>query len=120
VYVRAIIDLLIVRGNHAIVIDWKTGKVKPEFTQLAMSAAVLSQYMPESDTYDVAFVWLKHKNVSQERYTKADFKRLWSDLIVRANKLEQAIKVVDFPMKPSGLCMYCPVKSCPEWKERSW
>lgn len=42
VYIRAIVDFLIVRRSHAIVVDWKTGKVKPDFTQLSMSAAVLS------------------------------------------------------------------------------
>jgi RecB family exonuclease len=118
VYIRAIIDLLIVRGSHAIVIDWKTGKVKPDFTQLALSAAVLSQYAPEIETFDIAFVWLKHKNVSQERYTKHDFKKIWADLIPRATRVEMAIKTSDFPLKPSGLCGYCPVRQCPEWKER--
>ena len=119
VYVRAIIDLAIVRGTHAIVIDYKTGKIKPDFTQLAMSAAVLSRWMPGIETFDLAFVWLKHQNVSKESYAKGDFRAVWADLLNRAGKLEQAVKVVDFPMKPSGLCKgYCPVKSCPSWEEK--
>lgn len=119
VWVRAIVDLAIVRGTHAIVIDYKTGKVKPDFTQLAMSAAVLSQWMPEIETFDLAFFWLKHSNVSRESYRKSDFRVVWSDLLQRAAKLETAVKVVEFPMKPSGLCKgYCPVKSCPNWEEK--
>lgn len=118
VYLRVIIDLLIVRGNHAIVIDWKTGKPRPDFTQLAMSAAVMAQQMPELETFDIAYVWLKHKNVSLKSYTRDELLGVWSELIPRANKLEEAIKVGEFPLKPSGLCRYCPVTSCPEWKPR--
>ncbi len=118
VYIRAILDLLIVRSKHAIVVDWKTGKVKPGFTQLAMSAAVLSQYMPELETFDLAYVWLKHKNISQQHYTKPELLQVWSELIPRANKIEEAIKTTNFPAKPSGLCGYCPVKQCPNWFDR--
>lgn len=119
VYLRSIIDLAIVRGKHAAVFDYKTGKVKDDFTQLAMSAAVLSQCMPELETFDIAFVWLKSKNISRESYTKHDFKSIWADLIPRATKIELAVKTTDFPAKKSGLCRgYCPVKSCPFWKPR--
>jgi len=118
VYLRAIIDLAIVRKTHAIVVDYKTGKVRPDFTQLAMSAAVLAQYMPELETFDLAYVWLKHNNISQQRVVRDDFKKIWADLIPRATRIETARKTDDFPAKPSGLCGYCPVKHCPNWKER--
>lgn len=119
VYLRAIIDLLIVRGDSAIVVDWKTGKVKPDFTQLAMSAAVLSQSAPEISNFKLAFVWLKHNNISMESYTRDELRSQWATLLPRANRMEDAVKVSEFPMKPSGLCRYCPVKSCPNWEERT-
>lgn len=120
VYLRAIIDLAIVRDKHAIVVDWKAGKIKDDFTQLAMSAAVLGQYMPELETFDIAFVWLKHKNISRKSYTKHDLKAIWADLIPRAQRVELALKTTDFPAKKSGLCRgYCPVKQCPNWEARS-
>ncbi len=119
VYLRAIIDLAIVRGTHAAVFDYKTGKIKDDFTQLTMSAAVLSRYMPELETFDLAFVWLKHKNISRRSCVKRDFREVWSDLIPRANKVEEALKTTNFPAKKSGLCRgYCPVKSCPNWEAR--
>lgn len=74
--------------------------------------------MPEIETFDVAYVWLKHKNVSQKSHTKADLMNIWSDLIPRANKIEEARKTTEFPAKASGLCSYCPVKTCPNWFER--
>lgn len=118
VYLRAIIDLLIIRGDTAIVVDWKTGKVKPDFTQLAMSAAVLSQSAPEIETFRLAFVWLNYNNISLMTYTRDEIRSQWTTLLPRANKMEDAVKVSEFPMKPSGLCRYCPVRSCPNWEER--
>lgn len=118
VYLRVIIDLLIVKGTHATVVDYKTGKVKPEFTQLEMSTAVLAQYMPELETFTLSYLWLMHKNLSVKRHTRAELLQIWSNLIPRADKVEKAIKTTDFPAKPSGLCGWCPVKTCPEWYER--
>lgn len=122
VYLRVVIDLLSVRGNRALLVDWKTGKPRPDFTQLAMSAGVVSQLMPEIDEFAVAFVYLKHKKVSSEVYKREDFKGIWADLVGRADKIESARKTTDFPAKPSGLCSYCPCKQCPHWKDRgdSW
>jgi hypothetical protein len=118
VYLRVIIDLLITKGTHATVVDYKTGKVKPDFLQLEMSTAVLAQYMPELETFTLAYLWLMHKNLSVRRHTRAELVKVWSDLIPRADKVETAIKTTDFPAKPSGLCGWCPVKTCPEWYER--
>ena len=59
VWVRAVIDLLIVRGDTAILVDWKTGKKRERWTQLRLSAAVLSRYMPEIEHFKLVFVWLK-------------------------------------------------------------
>lgn len=117
VYVRAIIDLLIVRDTHAIIVDYKTGKIKDDFTQLAMSAAVMSQYMPELETFTLAFVWLKHKNVSQKRTTKQELKEVWSELLPRATRIESALQTTSFAAKPSAQCKWCPVRHCPHNKK---
>lgn len=119
VYLRSIVDLAIVRHDHVIVVDWKTGKVKDDFTQLAMSAAVLAQFMPELRTFELAFVWLKHKNISRKQFAVSEINSVWDDLLPRATRIETARQTTDFPAKQSGLCRgYCPVKSCPHWKPR--
>lgn len=115
VYLRAIVDLLIIRkeSKRAIVIDWKTGKVRPDYTQLALMAAMVSVYDPTIEVFDTCYVWLKHNNLTRETYTKTKLLGVWGELIPRIDRLEQATKTTDFPAKPSGLCRYCPVKSCP-------
>ena len=118
VFVRVVVDLLNVRGTQAVVVDWKTGKPKPGFTQLGLTAAVLSTHLPEIETFKVAYVWLQNKSVTSHTYTKASLMEVWNDLLPRVAKIEAAIKTTDFPAKPSGLCKYCPVTSCPNWKPR--
>ncbi|NJN35839.1 MAG: PD-(D/E)XK nuclease family protein, partial [Nitrospiraceae bacterium] len=57
VYLRVIIDLLVVRNDWALLVDWKTGKVKDDFTQMGLCAAVLSRWMPELKKIQTAY-WL--------------------------------------------------------------
>lgn len=117
VFVRVVVDLLNVRdtkdGSSALVIDWKTGKVKPGFTQLELTAAVLSTHLPEIEHFKIAYVWLQHNKVTSDTLKKSSMVRVWNELLPRVAKIEAAIKTTDFPAKPSGLCKYCPVRSCP-------
>jgi PD-(D/E)XK nuclease superfamily len=120
VFVRVVVDLLVVARTRAIIVDWKTGKPQPWSVQLDLTAAVLSTHLPEIETFDLAYVWLKDTKVkpSRMRRTKADLVNVWNNLLPRVAKIEQAIKTTDFPAKPSGLCKYCPVVTCPNWKPR--
>lgn len=118
VYVRVIIDLAIVQGDTAIVVDWKTGKVKDDPTQMALCAAVLSRWMPEVKTFKTLFVWLQSNNLTPKNYTPDDFPAVWNNLLPRATKIEEARKTTNFPAKPNGLCGWCPVKQCPHYIAR--
>lgn len=112
-YVRAIIDLLIVNGPHALVVDWKTGKVRPKADQLKLAAAVLSRQMPELKEFTLAFVWVKHKEITSLKIEVGNMDDVWADWIEAADEIESAIKTTDFPAEPSPLCKWCPVESCP-------
>lgn len=119
VFVRVVVDLLNIRDTKALLVDWKTGKPKPGFTQLELSAAVLACHLPEIETFKMAYVWLQNRQVSIHTITRAELPRVWNDFLPRVAKIEAALKTTDFPAKPSGLCRYCPVTSCVHWKPRS-
>ncbi len=120
VFVRVVIDLAIVQGKTAIVIDWKTGKVKDDPTQMGLTAAVLSRWMPEITTFKTIFVWLQSKQLTPKNYVPSDFAPVvWNNLLPRVAKIETARKTTDFPAKPSGLCGWCPVTTCPHYVDRS-
>jgi hypothetical protein len=117
-WVRAMLDLLLVKGNTAILVDWKTGKQKDDFTQLELSAAILSRYMPEIEEFHLVFEWLRDKKRSSKKITKDDIKGVWLQLLPRVNEIEHARKTTDFPASPSGLCGWCPVSNCPHWFDK--
>lgn len=119
VWVRAVIDLLIVRGNQtAILVDWKTGKKKERWDQLHLSAAVLSRFMPEIETFKLVFAWLKDAEFSVAQLEKGELKGVWLNYLPRVNVITEAIKTTTFPPTPTPLCGWCPVTSCPHHIER--
>lgn len=118
VWVRSVIDLLIVRDGHAVLVDWKTGKKKERFDQLRLSAAVLSRFMPEIEAFKLVFVWLKDNDVSVQDMQRHDMKKVWLDFMPRAAEIDKAILTTTFPATPTPLCGWCPVTGCPHWIDR--
>lgn len=113
---RAIIDLAIVNGNHAVVVDYKTGKISDDFTQLQLAGAMLMLHMPEIQTVDLAYLWTKDKKLTRadERMTRDTIKEVVLELMPRIKNYEQAHRDENFPARPGFLCKkYCPVKKCP-------
>jgi hypothetical protein len=117
-WVRSVVDLLIVRDSKAIIVDWKTGKVKDDFTQLLLTAGVLSRYMPEIDFFTLVYVWTKSRTVTRKTATLSKLTSMWNELLPRVGNIESSIRTTTFPAKPSGLCRYCPVRSCPHFETR--
>jgi hypothetical protein len=117
-WVRAIVDLLIVRDKKVILVDWKTGKVRLDWTQLEMTAAIVSRLMPEIEEFTLAFVWLRESKINTKTMTKGEMRGVWSELLPRVKAIEVAKKTTDFPANESGLCRYCPVSQCPHYVER--
>lgn len=117
-WVRAVLDLLLINGDMAFLIDWKTGKQKPGFDQLKLAAAILSRYMPEINQFVLIYAWLKDNEFTRETIHKDNLKQVWLDFLPRAAEIDKAEQTTDFPSNPTPLCGYCPVTSCPEWYER--
>lgn len=117
-YSRGIIDLLVVNGKTAIVVDWKTGKRKPT-EQLELYAAYVFAKYPEVQVVHTAFVWLKVKKVDKDYFTRDTLSDIWKRFLPRIRRLELAYEKNSWPPSPSGLCNgWCPVKSCTFYKEK--
>ena len=117
-WVRAIVDLLIVQDKRAIIVDWKTGKPKKDFTQMGLCSAVLARWMPEIEEFETLLVFTGHLKIERKTYSRADLVGVWNDLLPRVAKITEARDTTTFPAKESGLCGYCPVNTCPYWRER--
>ena len=117
---RAVIDLAIVGDTHAVLIDYKTGKMKDDgFTQLKLAAAIFMVHNPSIETVDVAYLWTENKGKrTKSSYTKSQIMELWNELLPRVGKFQRAFVEKEYPPRPSGLCKrWCPITGCPHHGE---
>ena len=113
---RAILDLAIVKGTHAIVFDYKTGKISSDFTQLRLAGVLLMLHMPELQTVELAYLWTKDKKITKYEFTltRDDIKTVVLEMMPRIKKYERAHRMESFPARPGFLCKrFCPVVACP-------
>lgn len=107
---RGIIDVGVINGDKAVLLDWKTGKVKPNSAQLQLFAAFVFHSNPEINVISTGFVWLKDDKITSERFVRDDLAAIWGEYIPRVKRMELAYKDDRWEPKPSGLCKnYCPV-----------
>lgn len=109
-WMRSILDVLILRDDDAVVIDWKTGKRRPDFTQLELFALQVFAHYPYINKVSSSFIWIKDTALDKEVYKRADAHVMWEKLLTRVSRIEQALEHDTWPAKPSGLCNYCPCK----------
>jgi RecB family exonuclease len=119
VWIRSIADVLVVDGATAYCLDYKTGKVKENPTQLQLFAAMVFWHFPQVETVKTSFVWLKFDEVTNSRYERRFLDALWRALEPRFTKVQDIIELGVFETKPSGLCPWCAAKDiCPDAKLR--
>jgi RecB family exonuclease len=112
-WLRSKLDVLIVRGHNAVVMDWKTGKRRPDFFQMEMFAAQVFKLFPAVQHVTTSLLWLKDLEQDTRKYTRLDMPALWGDILARIRRIEQAAETNNWPARPSGLCAYCPARqSC--------
>jgi hypothetical protein len=109
---RGIVDLLIIHGSSAVVLDYKTGKRKPSH-QLSLYAGYVFAHYPEVNKVTTIFAWLKDKKLDQETFTRDSVAEIWQAFLPTVRKLELAHEHNQWPARPSGLCRnWCNVLSC--------
>lgn len=111
-WTRGIADLVVVHGDKAAVMDYKTGKRKPS-EQLLLYANYVFAHHPEVDTVTTGFVWLKERKIDKAKVSREDIPVVWQQFLPRIAKLESAYERDRWPARSSGLCNgWCPVTSC--------
>jgi hypothetical protein len=105
---------LIYPGGLAEVLDWKTGKMKNDQTQLQMYGALTLSGHPEVQTVGTGYVWLADGVISPPVfYQRGDLAQHWDTFQHKYLRLKQAYVNGVFPPRPNGLCRkWCDVKSC--------
>lgn len=119
VWLRGKLDLTVIEGERAYMGDWKTGKSSYEDPFELEVGAVLLKLNKKRLTKVVGnYVWLKEDRVGQ-RYDLSDFRKTWTE-ITRIAGLIEADKVSgEFEKRKSGLCGWCSVEDCENWRPRT-
>lgn len=116
VWIRAKLDLVIVGDRTALLVDYKTGRMKDDgFTQLKLAAAMLMLFFKQVEKVTMAYMWTEHDGeITKDVFLRSDFVDIWNELMPRLNAFEEAHVRDNFPANPSGLCKrHCPVTQCP-------
>lgn len=109
-WLRSKLDVLVIVGNDAVVMDWKTGKRNPDFFQMQIFAAQVFKHYPDVQRVKTSLVWLKTLRMDTETYNRIDINPVWAEIMKRIQRIHDAYEVGNWPARPSGLCRYCPCR----------
>lgn len=106
---RCAFDLCVVIGNTAIIIDWKTGKVKQASDQLKLFAAFAFTVFPQVTRVVTAYVWCENQEAkpSIQTYDRAQHQNLWLEFGDRGELVQMANESGNWPARKNSFCKWC-------------
>lgn len=118
-WVRGIVDLLIIDGDHAFIVDYKTGSAKyPDPKQLKLMALMTFAHFPEVQKIKAGLLFVVHGSFLEEEYKREDISKLWKSFEPDLNRLKASFDNDVWNPNPTPLCGWCPVTTCEFHKER--
>ena len=118
-WVRGIVDLLIVDGDSAYIVDYKTGSNKyPDPKQLKLMALMTYAHFPAVDKIKAGLLFITRNSFVSEEYARNDISKLWAEFTPTLERLKLAYENSMWTPTPNALCGWCPVSSCKFYKER--
>jgi hypothetical protein len=111
---RTVIDFTKIHNGTATVVDYKTGRVANDTTQLQLMSATLFASDPQIQRVRAALLFVAHGQMEREEYVRGDLTEIWGEILPRVKVVERARAAQHYPPTPSGLCKrFCAVTSCP-------
>lgn len=111
VWGRGKIDVPIVVGDSAVILDWKTGKVWEDPFELQVQAVLLKARYSGLERIVGSYVWLNESRVGVT-YDLSDIDRTWDKIDTIMDEVGHREKMGVWEKKPGKLCAWCPVKNC--------
>ena len=117
---RGVVDYLVIHEGVGYLIDHKTGKVKPnELEQLELAALMIFARFPTVSIVKGALTWLKHDDASRMQITRDEAHDIeQAKFFPIVQTMRASAQAENWPKKPSGLCPWCPVRDCENFKPR--
>ena len=115
VWYRGIVDLLIVNGETAHMIDYKTGKNAKyaDMKQLDLMAGALFVKFPNLQVIKSGLLYVVSKEFPKKTHVRERMDEYLSVFDDQLDRLEAAMDNGVFNPKSGPLCGWCPVVECP-------
>lgn len=106
---RVIFDVLIVIDDFALIVDWKSGKVKQYSDQLKLFAGAAFELFPQVNRVLTSYIWLEHPNKKPTwaEYKRSDNDDIWHEFGDRAELIQMANESGNWPAKKNMFCKWC-------------
>jgi hypothetical protein len=107
-WLRGVIDAYVIKGETAVIFDWKTGKEWEDPFELEIFGLLLKSHHRALKKITGYYVWLRDGKLSEE-HDLSDYVMAWGKVI----KFHDEIEAGNFEKKtPGPLCKWCPVLDC--------
>ncbi len=112
-WVRGIVDLLIVNGDTAHIVDYKTGSAKyPDVKQLRLMSLMTYAHFPQVNNIKAGLLFVAHNTFIDEEYKREQVSSMWENFIPELERLRLSHEHDKWPENPTPLCGWCPVTTC--------
>lgn len=114
VWWRGIADLLVINGEEARVLDYKTGKDKYADTkQLEILSLAVFKKFPQVKVVKAGLLFVIHTNFIKAKYEREKEMEMWNKWLPETNRMETAYEKNIWNAKQNFTCKsWCPVLGC--------
>ena len=117
-WVRGIVDFMVLDGETAFIVDYKTGSNKyPDMKQLKLMSLMTFAHFPQIKHVKAGLLFVAHDNFMPEEYTIEQSEQMWGVFAPDIARLKHSFESGSWPPNPTPLCRWCPVVSCEFHKE---
>jgi hypothetical protein len=116
VWFRGIADLIVLDGDTAYVVDYKTGRNTryADTGQLELMALAVFKHFPEVQKVRGGLLFAIAGKMIKDRYAREQEPDLWAKWLSDFGRMKKAFELGVWNPNPSGLCRrHCAVLECP-------
>lgn len=110
---RCIVDAIAFDNDHAIVIDYKTGKFREydavPLSQLRLTAAIVMAIYPNINKVTTSYLFVEHKQTIKRIFARENLPQMIADFNA---VFEEVQTEKEFAKKKNRYCRWCVVDTC--------
>lgn len=111
---RTVVDCAKVQRDVVHLFDWKTGRQKPDQTQLKLMSLAIFAHYSSVKRVKASLVFVAENAIDSGEFKRDDVTALWAEILPRVKRMKDARESGVYERRPSGICKkWCLVTSCP-------